>query len=270
MKISQPRQRIWKQIRTEAYSAWTDWMYAEAVSILVKKNGAAICALSTLLGIVNPECTLELCRPTSEPIFREIDLREVYIEVDKGTRFQVEISWVQMLPIENSCGEMVTPSSGQSDDKKDRGLPPEGVKPSNGNRPNSPASAGLPPISSPSDLRSFANDKLEGLDNIPLDNEDKEGWGTFLRITGTYTTIRKPCAGQPFSYDNYRLVHSLDTSATVTYMYDAGNTCNQELQAYSVSCNHSGVVTSNVIGIGAPSVSIVIAPSMPVSWSTEN
>jgi len=184
MKISQPRQRVWKQIRPEAYSAWTDWMYAESLRVIIKKNKDAICALSAGLMIVDLACAPEPCTSTSEPIFREVDLREIYIECDRGTRFQVEISWVQMLPILNSCGEMVTPSSGQSDDKKDRGLPPEGVQPSNGNSPNSPASAGLPPISSPSDLRSFANDK-HGVDAIPLDNiptgddpatPEREGW----------------------------------------------------------------------------------------------
>jgi len=164
--IQQPLQRIYYHINEMAHNSWYQ-LYIFLLELEDKKylydnrlNKIDI-AVGVSSGNVNIECPVK-------PIWQETTLREIYIECDKGTEFDVEISYWQAKPMEIAdCA--YDGKSGIIDGDKDKGLPANGAQPV-AKSPSSNPFANSPPASTLAQLGDFANNKGSLLDNANPDN----------------------------------------------------------------------------------------------------
>lgn len=183
--IQQPRQVLYYDRVVEAFSNWYA-LYLEAVNIQTQAVIAEnlIVPIGVELGLSVAVGTL-FCPST--PPWQELPLRELYIKCRKGTQFNVEVTWVEPVPV--AYGECsYDGKSQQTDGDKDNGLPPEGVQPQNASDPTFPY-AGLPSPSSAEQLGLFFNAKQNGLNNSNPDNAPDLG-GAIYWVSVRHTVSR--------------------------------------------------------------------------------
>lgn len=106
-----------------------------------------------------------------KPLFVELPLRELYVECQENTQFQIEYTQWEPIPYTNDNSISFDGKSEQQDGDKDNGLPASGTQPRQ-NPSNIPFAGNTPP-SNQSQLGEFYNPKF-GL-NGSLSNLNDEG-----------------------------------------------------------------------------------------------
>lgn len=107
--------------------------------------------------LTEPDAPIPPFNPPN-PLFVELPLRELYVECQVNTQFQIEYTQWQPIPYTNDNSISFDGKSQQEDGDKDGGLPANGVQPRQ-NPPSNPFRGGNPPSNS-STLGDFFNPKF--------------------------------------------------------------------------------------------------------------
>lgn len=186
-----PRQRIYYGRVAEAFAQWNALVNFEYMKAYFAAVGDSLASLGTALGVTpvfdNTCCSLP------EPTWRELPIREAYVNVPDGTQYEIEISWLAPIPFSDSCGTFFEGLSGQVDGDKDDGLPPNGIFPNVATKVNNPY-GGLPPATPDSEQGGFSSSKIANLGDADPDSEaiPEEDRTYYLETTWTYYAVGVP------------------------------------------------------------------------------
>ena len=159
--IKFPRQRLYYGRVEEAFVNWQALINFEYQRAYFLAVGESITSLGSALGAgVIPGI---FCCSMPDPTWRELPLREVFVNVPFGVQYELEISRLTPVSFEDSCGQDRFGKSGQTDGAKDVGLPENGSFPNIAADSDDPY-AGLPPASSTIEQGGFANNKTAFVD----------------------------------------------------------------------------------------------------------
>jgi hypothetical protein len=193
--IVQPRQTIYYAVNEFAQSAWMEFHQMIRIQENFKGVESLVCTNTGLLG---GACVPVACKPLPQPSFVEFPLREIFLKMDDGTQFNLELSYWKINPVLDNCGNLISPKSNQNDGDKDDGLPPFGSAPQQAGNPNNPF-AGLPPVS-PFDREGvISDDRINDLDKPNPDNApEPDTSGLRYDITIYTRDYLNGCAGSVF------------------------------------------------------------------------
>jgi hypothetical protein len=164
-----PRQRIYYGRVPEAFEQWNALInfeyhrsaYLDLICGTIVNLGIA---LGFEVGLPTECCSLP------QPTWRELPIREAYVNVAPGTQYEIEISWLYPVAFSDFCGTFYEGLSGQTDGDKDAGLPPNGIDPNIAENPSNPF-AGLPNATSDFEQGGFSNSKSANLGDRDPANE---------------------------------------------------------------------------------------------------
>ena len=259
--IVQPRQVLFYERIEEAYVNWYA-LYLKAVDSFEKAfiSEFQLTPIAEQLGLtaVSPSPT---CPAWSG--FEETRLREVYVKCRFGTRFNLEIShWA---PLEVTYGECTYDgrSKQEDDPKKDEGLPPDGVQPTNNGDRNNPYS-GYPSASEEQDLGEWSNNsKLSNVDKTNPDNEPENNLKRWAFVRGQYKDFAQGCTTLYFGLTFE--ISSEDDSLTpyVQPPYPVSDACGGQLVLAELRGDNTGTVYGVFGGDGTYVTNIVDAFENP-------
>lgn len=245
--LSFGRNTIYFERNESAYSDWESFKYLCWNAYNLGLIAEMICAIATQLG---GECVPMPCNEIPYNGFTELPLREVYVKCPYGTQFRIETAIEKANAFQDACGNVIQPKSNRpDDDKKDKGLPPQGIKPQKSNDPTYPY-AGLPSPSSPSDLGDWDNSgklpdprypQTSGIDK-PNSNNTPDPTGTiyWLKVVArakTSGTALYPCVKTRVNTYYFQLLDNTIRASVAPYGSPQPSGCGdgKYAQAYGVT-----------------------------------
>jgi hypothetical protein len=163
-----PRQRIYYGRVPEAFEQWNALVNFEYMRAYFLAVGESIQSLGTALGAGSIPAVF--CCSLPEPRWRELPIREAYVNVPPGTQYEIEISWLAPVPFSDACDTFYEGLSGQVDGDKDEGLPPNGIFPNVAGDSNNPFN-GLPNPTPDFEQGGFSNSKTANAQDVDPANE---------------------------------------------------------------------------------------------------
>jgi hypothetical protein len=175
-----PRQRVYYGRVPEAFIQWDNRINFGRDIAYHGRTTQTIGNLGAALGFsVTPEVG---CCAYPESLWRELPIREVYVNVPFGTQYEIEVTWLRPEGFVDECGTTQLGKSNQVDGDKDTGLPSEGSFPSVARDPDNPYDF-LPNATPDSEQGAFSNSKTSNIDEVDPNSEadlPTEGEGTYI------------------------------------------------------------------------------------------
>jgi len=166
--LSFPRQRIYYGRVPEAFIQWDNRINFGRDIAYHGRTTQTIANLGAALGFtVTPEVG---CCALPESNWRELPLREVYVNVPHGTQYEIDVAWRRPEGFVDECGVAHLGESNQVDGDKDVGLPENGIQPNVAEDPSNPFN-GLPSPTSDFEQGGFSNSKTANLGDVDPSNE---------------------------------------------------------------------------------------------------
>jgi hypothetical protein len=229
-----PRQRIYYGRVPEAFEQWNALINFEYMRAYFLAVGESLQSLGTALGAGSIPAIF--CCSLPEPRWRELPIREAYVNVPDGTQYEIEITWLTPIPFSDSCDTFYEGLSGQDDGDKDDGLPSEGIFPNVADDPSNPFDR-LPPATPDSEQGGFSSSKIANLDDEDSDNEpDPVGTIYWIEVIAAVTRNGDFGAGcrTRTSYLYFRLIDNSVTWTTETVNSGVTNPCGGTFQSVKV------------------------------------